>query len=181
MNRERLEKYGNELTIIGIVVGNGTEKEVIVFPDDGPLGIAPVLEPDRDTMVKIFNQLDTLEITGIERAILRKSQRNIEEGMKWEVLRRDDFKCRYCGIDHVPMTVDHIVLWEDLGLTDPDNLICACRKCNKTRGNMQYPDWLQSEYYLNRSANLAMSEKQANIDAWPIANALPKRPRKRNR
>lgn len=27
MERERLEKYGNELTIIGFVVGNGKELE----------------------------------------------------------------------------------------------------------------------------------------------------------
>lgn len=181
MKRERLEKYGNELTIIGFVVGNDKEKEIVVFPGEGPLGNPPELEPSRDDLVKIFNQLDTLEITGIEKAILRKSQRHIEEGMKWEVFRRDDFTCRYCGIDHVPMTVDHIVLWEDLGLTDPDNLLCACRKCNKTRGNMQYPDWLNSEFYRTRSANLTLAQKQANIDAWPIATALPVRPRKRNR
>lgn len=181
MERERLEKYGNELTIIGFVVGNSKEQEIIVFPEDAPISNPPVLVPDRDTLVEIFNQLDTLEITGIEKAILRKSQRNIEQGMTWDVFRRDDFTCRYCGADSVPMTVDHIVLWEDLGLTDPDNLICACRKCNKTRGNMKYPDWLNSEYYKNRSANLTLAQKQANIDAWPVASALPLRPRKRGR
>lgn len=181
MERERLEKYGNELTIIGFVVGNGKEREIIIFPNEENVSNAPILQPNEDILVKIFKQLDTLEITGIDKAILRKSQRTIEQGISWEVFRRDSFKCRYCGADQVPMTIDHVVLWEELGQTAADNLITACRKCNKTRGNMQYLDWLNSDYYKKVSVNLTNEEKQANIDFWKNASVLQKRPRKRKR
>ena len=79
------------------------------------------------------------------------------------------------------MTVDHVVLWEDLGDSVTKNLICACRKCNKTRGNMKYPDWLQSTYYLAKIANVSNAIAKLNIDAWEIAKAVPLRKHTRSR
>jgi hypothetical protein len=181
MDQKQLERYGNELTIIGLVVGNGKEKEIIVFPGDGPLHDCKVLETDQEEVLKIFDQLDTLAITGLENVVLRKSQRNIEQGISWEVFRRDNFTCRYCGADDVPMTVDHIVRWENLGASVPDNLICSCRKCNKTRGNTEYPDWLTSQYYLDRVSKLPAEFHERNVKAWAAALAIPLRPRQRAR
>jgi 5-methylcytosine-specific restriction endonuclease McrA len=40
----------------------------------------------------------------------------------------------------------------NMGASVEDNLITACRKCNKTRGNMLYEDWLNSDYYKKVSA-----------------------------
>lgn len=180
MNREKLERYGNELTISGIVVGNGTEQEIIMFRGED-LENSRVFVPTVDELNEIFNQLDTLQITGIEKVVLRKSQRNIEQGISWTVFKRDGYKCRYCGRDDVPLTVDHVVRWENLGDSVERNLICACRKCNKTRGNTEYPDWLKSDYYLKVSANLSAADLQRNIEAWAIAQSVPLRPRMRSR
>jgi len=180
MNREKLEKYGNELTISGLIIGNDLTQEVIMFPNEEfkePI----IFNPTQTEIQEIFNQLDTLEITGFQKIVLRKSQRNIEQGISWEVFRRDNFTCRYCGANNVPMTVDHVVLWEDLGDSVTKNLICACRKCNKTRGNMKYPDWLQSTYYLAKIANVSNAIAKLNIDAWEIAKAVPLRKHTRSR
>ena len=125
--------------------------------------------------------MDTLQITGIEKAVLRKSQRNIEQGISWQVFRRDKFTCRYCGKDDVPMTVDHIVRWENLGDSVPDNLTCACRKCNKTRGGMEYPDWLDSDYYKKVSKNLTAEQLLENERTWVKAQRVPLRKRQRSR
>ena len=180
MNKELL-KYGNELSITGLVLGNGKEARLIWFPD------ATILTPtfvktDFTLMKEIIHQLDTLGVIGgFGKAVLRKSQRNIDQNASWEVFRRDGCKCRYCGNDKVAMTVDHIVRWENRGDSVPSNLITACRKCNNTRGSQEYEDWLKSEYYEMVSKDLTPEEKQRNIDAWEAAKNTPVRPNDRSR
>lgn len=52
------------------------------------------------------------------------------------VWRRDDAKCRRCGLDHrenadVPMHVHHVVGFVDVALrADPDNLLLVCETCH---------------------------------------------------
>lgn len=182
MDQYQLERYGNELTIVGLVIGNGLEQEIIMFPDERFMRHEPiVINTSPEELNEIFLQLDTLMITGAEKIVLRKSQRNLEQGVSWEVFRRDNFTCRYCGADNVPMTVDHIVRWENLGQSVPDNLICSCRKCNKTRGNTEYPDWLVSPYYLDKVSKLPKEFHEKNVKTWEVAKALPLRPRQRSR
>ena len=108
----------------------------------------------------IIRQSDLKEIGVIgedkaKKIILRKSTRQIETSVMWEVFRRDHYTCRYCGNDKVPMTVDHIVLWEAGGPSIEKNLICSCKKCNNTRGNMFYEQWLCSEEYKRVSKDLS--------------------------
>lgn len=56
----------------------------------------------------------------------------ISKRMRFEIFRRDNHTCRYCG-DKAPdikLTVDH-VLPEALGGNDePTNLVAACQDCN---------------------------------------------------
>lgn len=52
--------------------------------------------------------------------------------MRFEVLRRDNHTCRYCGrgAPEVKLTIDHVVP-EALGGQDvPENLVAACEDCN---------------------------------------------------
>lgn len=51
---------------------------------------------------------------------------------RYEVLRRDNHTCRYCGAKapDVPLTVDHVVPEALGGSDDPSNLVTACRDCN---------------------------------------------------
>ena len=98
----------------------------------------------------------------IAKAIYRKSQRQIDQRVSWKVFKRDQYKCRYCGNDNVPLTVDHIVLWEEGGPTTEENLVSACKKCNKTRGSIQYKDWLDSNYYLRGIEGLDLNIVKLN-------------------
>jgi hypothetical protein len=98
----------------------------------------------------------------LSKAILRKSQRQIDMHMQWAVFKRDNYTCRYCGRDGVPLSVDHILLWERGGPTIPENLLTACRKCNKDRGSTEYPDWLASPHYQKRAVHLTEAVRQAN-------------------
>jgi len=181
MTKEELLKYGNELTIVGFVVGNAHTVQVIMFPNES------VTEDDNQSwkftndedIRDIIRQMDVQEIEGLQKVILRKSQRNIDQKVAWQVFRRDNFTCVYCGDDKSPMTIDHIILWELMGDTVPDNLNCSCKKCNKTRGSMDYVDWMKSDYYVKASANISSKQHLQNHDI--LMNALNTAPRKTKR
>lgn len=123
-----------------------------------------------DDWEKLIRQSDLLEVemfltdpTGkITKSIYRKTQRQIDSYMQWEVFRRDNYSCRYCGRTGIPLTVDHVDLFELGGITSPANLISACKNCNKERGNMEYDAWLQSKQYAIRSRALTEEMKDAN-------------------
>ena len=110
----------------------------------------------------------------IVKAILRKSQRQVDQGTSWEVYDRDGYRCRYCGKNGIPMTVDHLVLWEEGGPATPENLVTCCRKCNKKRGNMQYKDWLQSPYYKKVSRGLIIAAIEANEAVLKTLPGIPR-------
>jgi hypothetical protein len=181
-----LLKYGNELEICGMVVGNGDEQEVLLFPDAiNPNELGQVYDIIKqfthEEWKELLYQLDTLGVQGLDKIVLRKSQRQIEQNVSWNVFRRDNYKCRYCGNDKIPLTIDHVILWEKMGDSVEDNLISACRKCNKTRGNMDYMDWLKSDYYLKVSGALTEPEKLSNYAFYEGASKVKLRPTQRNR
>lgn len=52
--------------------------------------------------------------------------------MRFDVLVRDGFKCRYCGAgpQQSALTVDHVVPLSSGGRNEPSNLVTACYDCN---------------------------------------------------
>lgn len=56
----------------------------------------------------------------------------VSKRTRYEVLRRDGNRCRYCGgqAPDVTLTVDHVVPVALGGSDDPGNLVAACRDCN---------------------------------------------------
>lgn len=58
---------------------------------------------------------------------------------RYEVLRRDNFTCRYCRSTDGEMTIDHVVPIALGGTDDPGNLVAACRDCNAGKTSTQ-PD-----------------------------------------
>lgn len=56
----------------------------------------------------------------------------ISKRLRFEVLRRDDHTCQYCGerAPDVTLHVDHVVPVALGGTDDPGNLVAACRDCN---------------------------------------------------
>lgn len=51
---------------------------------------------------------------------------------RFEILKRDSFRCRYCGADPTKgvLHVDHVIAIANEGTDDPANLVTACRDCN---------------------------------------------------
>lgn len=54
----------------------------------------------------------------------------VSKRARFEVLRRDDYTCRYCRSKDGPLTVDHVQPVALGGSDDPSNLVAACRDCN---------------------------------------------------
>ncbi len=67
-------------------------------------------------------------------AYLRVPFRKIELSRK-NILRRDGYRCQYCGTTTSPLTVDHVIPRSRGGADSWENLTCACVKCNNKKGN----------------------------------------------
>jgi hypothetical protein len=57
---------------------------------------------------------------------------SVSKRLRYEVLRRDNHACRYCGgtAPDVKLTVDHVTPTALGGSDAPDNLVTACGDCN---------------------------------------------------
>lgn len=61
----------------------------------------------------------------------------ISKKTRFDVFKRDGFKCAYCGAtpsETVLLEVDHIHPVADGGTNDIDNLVTACWDCNRGKG-----------------------------------------------
>lgn len=61
--------------------------------------------------------------------------------LRFEVLYRDKFTCRFCGASPtkdptVTLHIDHIIPWSKGGETTLDNLQTLCSKCNLGKSNL---------------------------------------------
>lgn len=53
---------------------------------------------------------------------------------KREILRRDEYRCQYCGREVPHLTVDHVVPRHRGGEHCWENLVAACPQCNRRKG-----------------------------------------------
>ncbi len=51
------------------------------------------------------------------------------------ILRRDGYKCAYCGRSDLPLTIDHIVPKSKGGEDVWENMVTACLPCNNKKGD----------------------------------------------
>jgi len=65
-----------------------------------------------------------------------KNPRSISKRLRFEVFKRDDFTCQYCGAQppKVVLEVDHMHPVAEGGTGDAENLITSCDKCNRGKG-----------------------------------------------
>jgi 5-methylcytosine-specific restriction endonuclease McrA len=75
------------------------------------------------------------------------------EGLK--ILERDQFCCRYCGLDGrtnfenaLVMSVDFVMPRAHKGKKDPSNLVACCRPCNMIKGKRVYQNFDDAKLYV---------------------------------
>lgn len=173
-----LYDIGNEIQTAGTIwTGKGLSFVTLLPGKDEDLSNLKKLPMELSDWQRFLKQTDILETeifqqdsSGITKTLLRKTQRQIDAYIQWDIFARDNYTCRYCGRTRIPLTVDHVDLWEDGGATIVANLLTACRNCNKTRGRQKYEAWLNSPDYKQRSNNLSETVKQAN---QAVVSTLP--------
>jgi hypothetical protein len=191
LNQLNIMDIGHTIQISGVIYSDDEVVYLCMMPDEPMLlRQVRVLELDQEAWKKIIRQSDLMETEILAKAsdgklakvIVRKSTRQIEQGISWAVFRRDNFKCRYCGADDRPLTVDHLVTWEEGGPSIEENLVACCRKCNKTRGDKPYEVWLRSDYYTKEIALLRGPHlTKLNQDLVPTLADIPRREHTRGR
>jgi hypothetical protein len=63
---------------------------------------------------------------------------SVSKRTRFEVLRRDEFTCQYCGekAPDVVLNVDHVMPVSLGGSDKPDNLLTACKSCNTGKSSI---------------------------------------------
>lgn len=59
------------------------------------------------------------------------------------VFKRDNYTCQYCGKVGGKLEADHIIPFSKGGTDDMDNLVTACRKCNRQKRDKSVEEFLK--------------------------------------
>jgi 5-methylcytosine-specific restriction endonuclease McrA len=93
----------------------------------------------------------------------------VEEGRK--ILERDDYVCRYCGLDGrasfenaLVMRVDFVVPRAHKGKKNPDNLVACCTPCNTIKGTKVYASFDEAKSYV-------LKQREELRKAWQAKTA----------
>jgi hypothetical protein len=67
--------------------------------------------------------------------------------LRFEILKRDGYACRYCGATapDVKLQVDHVRPEALGGRTEPENLVAACEECNRGKASTNPEDSLVAD------------------------------------
>lgn len=62
----------------------------------------------------------------------------VSKRLRFEVMKRDNHTCRYCGADAstTKLTIDHVQPVALGGLDEPSNLVTACKDCNAGKSSV---------------------------------------------
>lgn len=69
--------------------------------------------------------------------MMNEARKSVGMGTRYEILRRDKFRCRYCGVPatEAEIHIDHVVPLALGGTNARWNLTSACLECNMGKGN----------------------------------------------
>ena len=120
-----------------------------------------------------LQQLENPEISGIQ------YQQGELQGyeVRQYLLEKWGRKCAYCGIENVPLEVEHIHPKSQGGTDRISNLTVACHDCNQKKGNQDIQDFLSSKSDLLlrilRPAKQPLKDATAvNSTRWLLFNRL---------
>jgi hypothetical protein len=98
---------------------------------------------NQDTNEDIPDIPNVSEENEMESSVTEGKQREpLSKKIRFEVFKRDSFKCQYCGrsAPDVILNVDHIIPVAAGGTNDIMNLITSCFDCNSGKGARQLSD-----------------------------------------
>ena len=85
-------------------------------------------------------KLGVRQIVKLNKVPERKGSGNRHQNLRFEVFKRDEFKCQYCGrspkTDGIVLELDHVTPVCDGGRMEISNLVTSCRDCNRGKGSI---------------------------------------------
>jgi len=96
---------------------------------------------------------------------------------RFEVFKRDEFTCRYCGrtTPEVVLEVDHIIPRCEGGSNDPINLTTACWECNRGKAGNPLQNIITGEDPTERAVLMLERERQLREYDVVLAGILERR------
>ena len=89
---------------------------------------------------------------------------------KREILRRDGYRCQYCGQEMSQLTLDHVVPRHRGGEHTWENLVAACPQCNRRKGGRTLAEarmkLLRQPYEPRPTAQYLFSRYTGGNGAW---------------
>jgi 5-methylcytosine-specific restriction endonuclease McrA len=156
--------------------------------------LAPSLQHRVDTAIAWVNKLQYLApVTAISQELVRFDMQRINHpeisGIEYQqgelqgyevreyLLEKWGRQCAYCGAEHLPLEIEHIVPKSRGGSNKVSNLTVACRACNQRKGSQSIetflakkPDVLQK---IKAHAKHPLKDAAAvNSTRWALANRL---------
>jgi hypothetical protein len=140
--------FGSELRIIGLVIGGSVRQFCVACPGEliADFERPAAYHPDLDEWTALIRATDDpVYFTAHQgnKVAHRKVQRQLSGLVQQKIWAADGFECQYCGIrmGETTLTIDHFTPMELGGSDESDNLITACRKCNRLKGAMDPIQW----------------------------------------
>jgi hypothetical protein len=95
-------------------------------------------------------------------AVPYSTRRTLSVRTRFEIFKRDDFTCRYCGrkSPEVVLEVDHIVPVREGGDDDPVNLATSCWECNSGKAGVSLDRVMTGEDPHDRAIEALERERQ---------------------
>jgi len=135
--------------------------------------LAPVAALSQELVRFDLQQLESPEISGVEYQQGELQGYEVREYLlaKW------NRKCAYCGVERIPLEIEHIVPKSAGGSNKISNLTLACRTCNERKGSQSIEVFLakQPELWqrIKEQAKKPLKDAAAvNSTRWALANAL---------
>ena len=95
-----------------------------------------------------------------------------------EILKRDQYRCQYCGLDGLAsfenalsLSVDFVFPRARKGKKDPKNLVACCKPCNAIKGTRVYPNFDEAKKFVLSNREELRKSWQAKTALAPVKTA----------
>lgn len=135
--------------------------------------LAPITSIVQELVRFDLQQMENPEISGIE---YQQGELAGYEAREY-LLNKWDRKCAYCGVENVPLQVEHIKPKAKGGSNRISNLCLACEKCNQKKGTQDIEQFLAKKPDLLKrvlgQAKRSLKDASAvNSTRWALFNRL---------
>lgn len=70
--------------------------------------------------------------------------------MQWLTIKKQfNNRCAYCNRE-LPLEMEHFIPLSKLGEFSVNNIICACKPCNSSKGNKDFFEWYSKHDYYSK-------------------------------